>query len=184
MNLDWGILYWIQDTLTCPVLDFLMPKISSLGSGGAIWLLAAMGLICTRKYRRQGILLLCGQAASILVSSVILKPLIARPRPYWLDPSVQLLVTGPTDYSFPSGHTLSAVVGATILTESNRRFGYAAIPLAALIGFSRLYLFVHFPSDVLAAAILGVAIGELVYRPGMWAWDRLAALRRARQTQP
>ena len=81
---------------------------------------------------------------------------------------MRLLIADPTDYSFPSGHTLSSVIGATILTKTDRRFGYAAIPLTALIAFSRLYLYVHFPSDVLAAAVLaaavlGVMIGELAF---------------------
>ena len=119
-----------------------------------------------KKYRRQGVLLLVGLIAGVLVGNACLKNLIARPRPCWLDSSVQLLITNPADYSFPSGHTLSSVIGATGLTKTNRRFGYAAIPLAALIAFSRLYLYVHFPSDVLAAAVLGVALGELVWRCG------------------
>ena len=76
---------------------------------------------------------------------------------------MRLLIADPTDYSFPSGHTLSSVIGAMILTKTDRRFGYAAIPLTALIAFSRLYLYVHFPSDVLAAAVLGVMIGELTF---------------------
>ena len=104
-----------------------------------------------------------GLAVGVLVGNVCLKNLIARPRPCWLDSSVRLLIADPTDYSFPSGHTLSSVIGATILTKTDRRFGYAAIPLAALIAFSRLYLYVHFPSDVLAAAVPGVMIGELAF---------------------
>lgn len=116
-----------------------------------------------KKYRRQGLLLLGGLAVGVLVGNVCLKNLIARPRPCWLDSSVRLLIADPTDYSFPSGHTLSSVIGATILTRTDRRFGYAAIPLTALIAFSRLYLYVHFPSDVLAAAVLGVMIGELAF---------------------
>ena len=99
----------------------------------------------------------------MLVGNVCLKNLIARPCPCWLDSSVRLLIADPTDYSFPSGHTLSSVIGATILTKTDRCFDYAAIPLAALIAFSRLYLYVHFPSDVLAAAVLGVMIGELAF---------------------
>ena len=99
--------------------------------------------------------------------NVFLKNFVARPRPCWLDSSVRLLIANPTDYSFPSGHTLSSVIGATILTKTDRRFGYAAIPLAALIAFSRLYLYVHFPSDVLAAAVLGVLIGKVSDRVGM-----------------
>ena len=176
MNLDWSILHGIQNTLACPALDFLMPKITALGNGGAIWLLASGGLICTKKYRKQGILLLGGLAVGVLVGNVFLKNFIARPRPCWLDGSVQLLIANPTDYSFPSGHTLSSVIGATVLTKTDRRFGCAAIPLAALIAFSRLYLYVHFPSDVLAAAVLGIGIGELVFRYGGDALDHCTAL--------
>ena len=163
MSIDWSILHWIRDVLTCPFSDSLMPKLTLLGNGGAVWLLAAGGLLCTKKYRRQRVLLLGGLAVGVLVGNVCLKNLIARPRPCWLDSSVRLLIADPTDYSFPSGHTLSPVIGATILTKTDRRFGYAAIPLAALIAFSRLYLYVHFPSDVLAAAVLGVMIGELAF---------------------
>ena len=141
MSIDWSILHWVRDVLTCPFLDFLMPKLILLSNGGAVWLLAV----------------------GVLVGNVCLKNLIARPCPCWLDSSVRLLIADPTDYSFPSGHTLSSVIGATILTKTDRRFGYAAIPLAALIAFSRLYLYVHFPSDVLAAAVLGVMIGELAF---------------------
>lgn len=144
-----------------------MPKLTLLGSGGAIWLLAAGGMLCTKKYRRQGVILLAGLAVGVLVGNVCLKNLIARPRPCWLDDSVMMLISSPADYSFPSGHTLSSVIGATVLTKTDRRFGWAAIPLAAVIVFSRLYLFVHFPSDILAGAILGVIIGEAVYRIGM-----------------
>mgnify|MGYP001534438284 FL=1 len=100
------------------------------------------------------------------VGNVCLKHLVARPRPCWLDESVPLLIASPTDYSFPSGHTLSSTISATILTKTDRRFGYAAIPMAALLAFSRLYLFVHFPSDVLAGAVLGLVIGVVVSRYG------------------
>lgn len=167
MSLDQSILYWIHDNLSCGVLDMLMPKLTLLGSGGAIWLLAAAIMLCAKKYRRQGVILLAGLAVGVLVGNVCLKNLIDRPRPCWLDDSVKLLIPIPTDYSFPSGHTLSSVIGATVLTKTNRRFGWAAIPLAAIIAFSRLYLFVHYPSNILAGAVLGVAIGLAVYRVGM-----------------
>lgn len=162
MNLDWRILYAIQTHLVCPVLDFLMPKISVLGNSGMIWILAAVVLLCIKKYRKQGVLLLIGLIVGVLIGNGLLKHLVARPRPCWLDVSVRMLIPVPDDYSFPSGHTLSSVIGATILTKTNRRFGYAAIPLAALIAFSRLYLFVHFPSDILGAAVLGIVIGGAV----------------------
>ena len=81
MNLDQTILYWIHDNLSCGLLDVLMLKLTLLGSGGAIWLLAAGGMLCTKRYRRQGVILLAGLAAGVLVGNVCLKNLIARPRP-------------------------------------------------------------------------------------------------------
>ena len=166
MNPDQTLLYWIHDNLSCGLLDLLMPKLTMLGNGGAIWLLAAGGMLCTRKYRRQGLILLAALTAGVLVGNVCLKNLIARPRPCWLDNSVRLLVSSPTDYSFPSGHTLSSAIGAAVLTKTDRRLGWAAIPIAAVIAFSRLYLFVHYPTDILAGAVLGAAIGLAAYRIG------------------
>lgn len=166
MNPDQTLLYWIHDNLSCGLLNLLMPKLTMLGDGGAVWLLAAGGMLCTRKYRRQGLILLAALAAGVLVGNVCLKNLIARPRPCWLDNSVRLLVSSPTDYSFPSGHTLSSAIGAAVLTKTDRRLGWAAIPIAAVIAFSRLYLFVHYPTDILAGAVLGAAIGLAAYRIG------------------
>ena len=128
----------------------------------------------TKKYRKHGAFLLAGLAVGVLAGNLTLKPLIARPRPCWLDESVQLLIANPTDYSFPSGHTLSSVIGATVLTKANRKFGFAAIPLAALIAFSRLYLYVPFPTDILGAAVLGMAIGLLTCIIGDKIWTALA----------
>lgn len=88
-----------------------------------------------------------------------------------------LLIANPTDYSFPSGHTLSSVISAVILAKTDRRFGHAAIPLAVLIAFSRLYLYVHFPSNVLASAVLGIIIGHLIFRFGDSLLNKLKAPR-------
>ena len=173
MAFDWGILHWIQNTIACPFLDAVVPKLTMLGNAGIIWILAGVLLLCTKKYRRQGALVLMGLLAGLLVGNIVLKNLVARPRPCWLDPSVHLLIATPTDYLFPSGHTLSSTIAATILTKTDRRFGYVAIPLAVLIALSRLYLYVHFPSDVLIAALLGLLIGELTFRYGGRLLDKL-----------
>ena len=174
MNFDWTILHWIQNTLVCPAMDFLMPKITLLGNGGAVWLFSAVGLLATKKYRKYGVFLLAGLAVGALVGNLMLKPLIARLRPCWLDESVTLLIANPTDYSFPSGHTLSSIIGAAVLTKADRKFGFAAIPLAALIAFSRLYLYVHFPTDILGAAVLGVGIGLVTCAGGERIWTALS----------
>lgn len=163
MNLDWAVLNWIHSALSCGALDFLMPKLTLLGSSGAVWIATGIALLCFKKYRRYGIILFCGLIAGLLVGNLILKTWVARPRPCWLNPTVVLLIASPSDFSFPSGHSLSSAIAATILTLTNRRFGYAAIPLALLIAFSRLYLYVHFPSDVLGGLLLGVAIGAAVF---------------------
>lgn len=163
MNFDWSILSWIHTNLTCGFLDFLMPKITMLGNGGAVWLLAAIILILSKKYRKEGFILLTALAVGVLIGNLCLKHLIARPRPCWIDHSVTLLINNPTDYSFPSGHTLAGVISATVLTLTNHKFGIVAIPLAILIAFSRLYLYVHFPSDILASLFLGLMIGSITY---------------------
>ena len=155
---DWLVLHGIQNTIRCSFLDFLMPKITLLGNGGAIWILSALGLMLSKKYRKYGFAMIGALAFGALLCSIWLKPFVARPRPCWLE-SISLLIANPADYSFPSGHTMSSVIGAFVLTGANRKFGLWAVPAAAMIAFSRLYLFVHFPSDVLAAVLLGAGIG-------------------------
>lgn len=158
-ELDFSLLYWIQDHLRCPFLDSLMPKISQIGEYGAVWILAAILMILLKQHRRGGITLGAGLLSSLLIGNLLLKPLAARPRPCWLDGTVALLVPSPSDYSFPSGHSLCSFIAAVILLRYDRRFGIPALILAILIAFSRLYLFVHFPSDVLAGILLGIGIG-------------------------
>lgn len=158
-NLDFAVLYWIQENLRCPLLDWFMPKITLLGEFGAVWILLALGMILLQRHRRGGLTLAAGLICSLIIGNLILKPLAARPRPCWIDTAVELLVAVPRDYSFPSGHSLSAFIAATILLRYDRRFGVPALILAAVISFSRLYLFVHFPTDVLAGILLGVAVG-------------------------
>lgn len=157
-NIDFSILNFIHTHFTSGFMDFLMPKITALGNGGAIWILASLALICTKKYRANGVVMLICLGIGALVGNIILKPLIARPRPCWINETGSLLISIPRDYSFPSGHTLSSVIGAVSLTIANRKFGFVAIPLAALIAFSRLYLYVHFPSDILASIVIGLMI--------------------------
>lgn len=151
------VLYWIREHLTCPFLDWLMPPLSALSAHGEIWILLAVVLLCIPKTRRVGLtmgitLLLC-----LCIGNLTLKPLIARVRPYDVATDVILLVEKLHDFAFPSGHTLASVGAATALTLYHRRWGAVALVLAAAIGFSRLYLFVHYPTDVAAGALLGVA---------------------------
>ena len=148
-----------------------MPIITALGNIGAIWIIAAVALLCTKKYRVYGVVLLGCLAVGALIGNGLIKNAVMRPRPCWLDESVTMLIETPSDYSFPSGHTMASVIGATILTAANRKFGLIAIPLAVLIAFSRMYLYVHFPSDILGGLVLGLAISAA----GLWISRRYRA---------
>ena len=99
----------------------------------------------------------------LLTGNLLLKNLIARDRPCWIDPSVELLIKNPHDYSFPSGHTLHSFIGGVSLWKTNRIMGYVAMPLAVLISLTRLYLYVHYPTDILAGAVLGTVIVFAVF---------------------
>lgn len=163
MELEFKVLDFIQDFLRCPFLDFLMPKITVLGNSGIIWIIAAIVLLATKKYRRGGLALAVGLIAMLVIGNLTLKPLIARTRPFELIEGIELLISAPSGFSFPSGHTMSSVVAASILTMIDKRFGYVAIPLAVLIAFSRLYLYVHFLTDILGGIFIGAIISIVIY---------------------
>lgn len=156
--MDLQILIYIQEHMKSNVFDLIMPWISFLSDAGWIWMLTAVILCFTKKYRTYGYALFIGLILCMLFGNVTLKPLIGRLRPYDVNNSFDLIVNKLSDFSFPSGHTYSAFCGATILFYVNRKIGYAALILAVLTAFSRLYLFVHYPSDVLAGAFMGIVL--------------------------
>lgn len=153
-----GILNAIQGMLKTPFMDFLMSKISAIGDAGLIWIFIGIVLLCFKKYRKNGIVLLGSLILGFIIGNLILKNLIARPRPCWIQNDILLLIKNPTDFSFPSGHTLSSFVAAFTLWRTNKVFGYWAVILAGLIAFSRMYLFLHFPTDIL----FGIALAGFV----------------------
>ncbi len=159
---EFSILYFLQ-SLHTPWLDVLMKEITSLGDHGIFWILTGVILLCFKNTRIIGLCVILSLAVGFLVGNTFLKNVIARERPCWIDSSVPLLIHNPRDYSFPSGHTLASFEGAVSIWLYNRKWGTAALILAALIGFSRMYLFVHFPTDVLGGLILGVLIAFLVH---------------------
>ncbi len=159
---DFAVLDWIQENLRCGFLDTVLPWLTRLGDGGIIWIALTVALLCIRRYRPVGIMMGISLLAGLLIGNLCLKPLVARPRPCWINTDVNLLIASPGDYSFPSGHTLAAAEASTVALCGDRRIGVPAVILGAVIAFSRLYLYVHFPSDVLAGAVLGTVIGLTV----------------------
>ena len=112
----------------------------------------------------MGLAMALAIAGGYVTGNLFLKNVIARSRPCWIEPQVPLLVPVPRDYSFPSGHTLVSFEGAVCMWCFDRRWGAPALVLAGLIGFSRMYLFVHFPTDILGGLVLGITNGWLAAR--------------------
>lgn len=156
-ELELHILWWIREHLTNPFLDTVMPYLTSLANHGEFWILLAVILLCFKKTRKAGVAMGLAMACGYLIGNMGMKNLFARTRPYDVT-EVTLLVAKLHDFSLPSGHTLVSFEAATALWFYHRRWGVSALVLAALIGYSRLYLFVHYPTDVVAGALLGVGI--------------------------
>lgn len=161
-SLDFAILDSIQSTLRCPFLDYVMAFFSYMGEAGGIWIILGLILLCFRKTRATGVMLLCAMLLGYLVGELAIKNIVCRPRPFVLNPAVDALIKPPHGFSFPSGHSCSSFAAATVLIVRDKRFGIPALIIASLIAFSRLYNYVHFPSDVLCGILLGVACAILV----------------------
>ena len=144
------------ESIHSPILDKVMIFITSLGNGGIFWI--ALGLIFffqkNKDSKRKALSIFLSLIIFSLVGLVILKPLIGRQRPFIVE-AFDLLIKEPMGYSFPSGHTGSSFAAAFTIYYYNKKKGILALILAALIGFSRMYLSVHYPTDVLAGLILG-----------------------------
>ena len=176
---DLPILDWIAANLKCGFLDFLMPLITLLGDAGIFWIACSVVMILIPKTRKTGLAMGISLLIGLLVCNVTLKPLVARIRPYdyqwqFFQKEITLLVEGLHDYSFPSGHTIASFEAATALLIGNKKLGIPAMILAVLIAFSRLYLYVHYPTDVLASIVLGIGIaflGTFLVKKGYSLWE-------------
>lgn len=175
ISFDLPVLEWIQAHLQCGFLDKTMPIITLFGDGGIFWIAVAVVLLIFPKYRKVGFSMGAALILGVLVCNVTMKPLIARIRPYDLQETlgnhINLLISVQHDYSFPSGHTIASFEACVVLLIKDKRMGIPATILACLIAFSRLYLYVHYPTDVIFSvfagilfAFLGCAIVNAVYR--------------------
>lgn len=153
------ILDFIQEHLRSGIGDTLMPMITMLGNGGILWILLTLLLLLLPKYRKVGVALGVSLILDLIFCNIMLKPLIARVRPFDVNTAIELLIASPLDFSFPSGHTAAAFTSTAALYFSRSKLWIPVLLLSVLIGFSRLYLYVHYPSDVLGGAFLGIVFG-------------------------
>lgn len=168
------ILHLIQE-LHCEWLDSVMIFFSMLGDNGFIWILLSIVLAIIPRTRKCGLTMMLSMALTFLLCNLILKNVIARPRPFAADQSVTMLVPLPTDFSFPSGHTANGFAAAVSVFAYYCRSGVAALVFAGLIAFSRMYLFVHYPTDILGGIVLGTLDACFV----IWCVRKYAGKRRA-----
>lgn len=172
-----GILMMIQERLRHPAWDPWMIWITSLNNGGMIAILTCALLLAFRRTRRVGAVAVASLVAEAAVVNLLVKPLAARIRPYEVIEGLSLLVSAQSDYSFPSGHTAAGfAVAVVMLRLMPARYGVPALVMATLIALSRLYVGVHYPTDVLAGALIGGGIALIACRAGR-AWVERGAER-------
>ena len=168
ISFDLPILEWIQANLQSPFMDKFMPFITVFGNGGIFWIACAVLLMFIPKTRRIGFGMAFALTMGLVVCNMVLKPGVARIRPYDLQETlgvtIDLLIKRSHDFSFPSGHTIASFEACTVLMLGNKKLGIPATLLAILIAFSRLYLYVHYLTDVITSVILGTLFGII----GWW----------------
>lgn len=165
VTFDLPILDWIQANLKSDLLDTVMPIITLFGDGGVFWIAIAVLLLCIPKTRKIGLGMGFALLMGLVVCNITLKPLVGRIRPYDLQEqlgvTIPLLTDRMHDYSFPSGHTIASFEASVVLLKNNKWMGIPAVILAVLIAFSRLYLYVHYPTDVIFSVFAGILFAFL-----------------------
>ena len=168
VSFDLPILEWIQAHLQSDFMDVAMPLITLLSEDGIFWMILATILLLFPKQRRTGLGMWLALAMGLVICNMILKPLVGRMRPYdfqelYNGVTIKLLIDGLSDNSFPSGHTIAAFEACIALLCGNKKLGVPAVIMAFLVAFSRLYLYVHYPTDVIASIVLGSILAVIGY---------------------
>lgn len=163
LELDGNILLWIQENVRNEFLTPVMTFITHLGDAGWFWIVLALALVIIKKTRPVGGLVAVSLFGSLIINNVILKNLVARTRPYEAVEGLHRIIEAQADLSFPSGHTGSSFAAAVVIfIMCPKKAGIPALILAFLIMLSRLYVGVHYPTDVLAGMMTGTLIAVCV----------------------
>lgn len=164
-QLDGNILLWIQEYIRNDFLTPIFKFITSLGDEGYVWIAIAILLVFVKGYRKVGPMVGASLLGSLVFNNMIIKNIVARPRPYRMIETLSILIPEPGEYSFPSGHTSSSfAAGVVLYLMLPKKYGVPAMILAFLIGLSRLYVGVHYPTDVLGGMVMGTLIAVAVVK--------------------
>ncbi len=158
-----GILLWIQEVMRNPILSAILIPVTYLGEGGILWLIITVVLLLIPKTRRNGFVMFFALFFTKVGNDMILKNLVARPRPYMEIEGLECIIKESTSFSFPSGHTACAfaVIFVAFYMKWAKKFLIPTVIMALLISFSRLYVGIHYPTDVLGGAVTGLLYGYL-----------------------
>ena len=169
LKMDGEILLFIQDHIRQEWMDWFWKAVTHLGDGGVFWILLGIILLFSKKTRPAGVAALLALLVGALITNVCLKNFVARIRPYEVVEGLRLMIERQRDYSFPSGHTAASFASVTALyLAREKKMWKAALVLAVLIALSRLYLYVHYPTDIIGGVIFGSLSGYLGYKIGEW----------------
>ena len=158
------VLDFIRNNVRNGFFDTVMPMVTACGNLGIFWVAVALVISAKAKYRKCSITMLIGLIAGVLIGNLIIKNAVQRDRPCWIVEVQDMLIANPQDFTFPSGHTLSSFCAASILFHYDKRLGIPSFGVAIMIAFSRLYLYVHFPTDIIGGAILGMIVASLTIK--------------------
>lgn len=170
-TMDEAVLLWIQDTVRQEWLDPIVKAFTSLGNAGIVWIVLSIAMLLWRPTRKAGVLAGCALLFSLLITNLGLKLILTRPRPYTVVEGLIPLLTSGDPNSFPSGHTSAAFSAGLVWARTMPKawMRRAAVIQAVLMGLSRLYVGVHYPSDVLGGALVGTVCALLaLYVGSLW----------------
>ena len=162
-QIDFAILDYIQQHLSNSVSDKIMSAITHLGDYGLLWIGLCIVLMAVPRTRKSGFALAIAMIAGLVMCNLLLKNIVARPRPFVIN-DFPIIIPPPHGYSVPSGHSSNSFIAATVIGMRYKKFAIPSYVLATLIALSRIYLYVHYPSDVITGAVCGIIIGYITVR--------------------
>lgn len=156
-NIDADILLFIQNYIRTPFLNTVMKVITSLGNAGILWIVLAVLFLCMKKYRKTGAMMGLALVFGLVITNMLLKNAVARIRPYEVIEGLNCIIKHPSDWSFPSGHSTSSIAASVVMLKTMpKKIGIPALILGIIISLSRLYVGVHYPSDVVCGILIGL----------------------------
>lgn len=158
-SLDEQILLFIQENIRNPILSRIFIPLTVLGNSGIFLIAIGIVLLAIKKTRRLGVFFLTALLLNFIINDLVIKNIMKRVRPFYAISGLEILIKPPKSFSFPSGHTSSFFACSTVLFKSSKKYGGLLLIISLMMGFSRMYVGVHYPSDVFVGMVVGIISG-------------------------